>query len=208
MKILTVGDSFTYGEELSDRNNAWPMLLQQKLYCIVTNLGEPGTGNTSMIRHVIDNIDDYDLFIIAWSHYARTEHSDELGTYDIWPGCTKKMFVGDLKYRHQLIEYNTKYHDDIYQYKQYLTGIILLQNYLTNNNKKYIMLDAFGNAIAMRHDKLSKQIDFSYYLGWPNETMMDWAYGTRNGPGGHFLDEGHIKVADKIYEYIRFLGWA
>lgn len=212
MKILTVGDSFTYGEELSDQNNAWPNLLQKKMQCTVTNLGEPGTGNTSMVRRVIDNINDYDLFIIAWSHYARTEHSDDLGTYDIWPGCTKKMFVNDLKYRHQLISYNTQYHNDEYLYKQYLLHIILLQNYLTNNNKKYIMMDAFGNATELRHlesySHLINQIDSKYFLGWPNTTMMGWSYGTKMGLGGHFLEEGHIKVADKIYEHIRLLNWA
>jgi hypothetical protein len=37
--------------------------------------------------------------------------------------------------------------------------------------------------------------------------MMDWTYNTPKGPGGHFLEEGHAIVADKIYEHIRSLGW-
>ncbi len=31
MKILTLGDSFTFGAELSDISNAWPYLLGKKL---------------------------------------------------------------------------------------------------------------------------------------------------------------------------------
>lgn len=213
MKILTVGDSFTYGEELSDRDNAWPNLLQKKMQCTITNLGSPGTGNASLIRNVVNNLNTHDLFIIAWTHHARSECADELGTYDIWPGCTKRMFVDKLSYRHQIIAYNTQYYNDEYLYKQYLLGVILLQNYLTNNNKKYIMLDAFSNAdeklrFSEANAHLIKQIDSTYYLGWPNETMMNWTYNTPIGSGGHFLEEGHIKVADKIYEHIRLLNWA
>jgi hypothetical protein len=36
---------------------------------------------------------------------------------------------------------------------------------------------------------------------------MEWTYGTPRGPRGHFLEQGHEIVADKIYEYIRHLGW-
>ena len=49
MRLLTVGDSFTYGEELSDLNNAWPCLLGKQLGWSVTNLGQPASGNTRMV---------------------------------------------------------------------------------------------------------------------------------------------------------------
>jgi hypothetical protein len=37
--------------------------------------------------------------------------------------------------------------------------------------------------------------------------MMEWTYKTPQGPAGHFLEEGHQKVAEKINEYIRNIGW-
>jgi hypothetical protein len=37
--------------------------------------------------------------------------------------------------------------------------------------------------------------------------MAEWTRGVQKGPGGHFLDDGHKKVADKINEHIRHLGW-
>ena len=95
MKLLTVGDSFTFGEELPDVTDnvtpskfAWPELLANQLGWEVTNLAKPASGNTSMIRHCVEQVSNYDIAIIAWSHFARTELADENGFYDIWPGCS------------------------------------------------------------------------------------------------------------------------
>ena len=218
MKLFTVGDSFTFCEELSDVTDnltsskyAWPALLADKLECKLTNLAKPGGGNTRMIRHCIEQVDNYDMIIIAWSHFARIELADEIGFYDIWPGQRKNSdFVTNASFRNDMIEYYTRHHNDSYLYNQYLINTILLQNFLKSNNKKYIMLDAFGNNKfdgRYNYAKLMKQINISYYLGWPNETMMEWTYGCSKGPGGHFLEQGHEQVANKIYEHIRHLGW-
>lgn len=208
MRVLTVGDSFTYGDELADINQAWPYILQNKLSCELTNLGKPATGNTSMVRTVVEQAADYDLIIVAWSHYARIEFADEYGIYNTWPGHRGRMFVGDLSFRTELMDYINHYHSDDYLYKQYLLNIILLQSYTQRINKKLIVLDSFGNAIRRSLCKpLTSQIDTRYFVGWPNESMMDWTFGTQQGPYGHFLEEGHQIVADKIYEHIRHLGW-
>ena len=73
------------------------------------------------------------------------------------------------------------------------------------------MLDAFSNRyvkeIQSNFIDLIENIDKTYYIGWPDKTMMQWTYGTPIGVRGHFLEEGHAIVADKIYEHIRNLGW-
>ena len=206
MKLLAVGDSFTYGDELSNLTNAWPYLLGSMIDYEVTNLGIPSGGNTQMIRKVIENCNDYDLIVVAWTHFARIEFSDNNGTYDIWPGCYSKLFVNKLEYRKQLIEYLTHYHNDQYLYKQYLLNIILLQHFLKQNNKRYIMLDAFSNNRYRNLDS-TLTVDSTNYLGWPNESMMEWTYGCTRGPNGHFLEDGHKRIADKINEHIRNLSW-
>ena len=86
MRLLTVGDSFTYGEELAELTSAWPFLLGDKLGYEITNLAKPGSGNTRMVRHCVEQSDNYDIAIIAWSHFARFEMADENGFYDLWPG--------------------------------------------------------------------------------------------------------------------------
>jgi hypothetical protein len=207
MKLLTVGDSFTYGEELEDRKSAWPFLLANTINFEVTNLGQPSKSNTYILRTVVEQCLDYDLIIVAWSHFARLEFSDNIGTYDIWPGCNKHQ-AEVSKWRKHIIDYITLHHNDEYLYTQYLMNIVLLQNFLKQHNKKYIMLDAFGNTkVRNLNLNLTKLINTTYYPGWPNESMMEWTYGTPKGKYGHFLEQGHRIVADKIYEHIRHLGW-
>ena len=207
MKFLVVGDSFTFGEELSDVTDnvtpskfAWPELLGSQFGWEVTNLAKPGSGNTRMVRNVVNEIDNYDVFIIAWSHWARIEFADSIGIFDIWPGCSELPHKQFSPHRKNAIDYITKYHSDDYLIRQYLLNVELLETFLKYHKKKYIMLSAFG--IPIKTNKT-----FTNYLGWPNETMMEWTYGTSQGPGGHFLEQGHAIIADKINEYIRHLGW-
>jgi len=37
--------------------------------------------------------------------------------------------------------------------------------------------------------------------------MMEWAYQCPVGPRGHFLEQGHWKVAEKIYSHMEQLSW-
>lgn len=207
MIISTFGDSFTFGQELLDRSNAWPYQLARKLNLKVINYSNPSASNDQITRLLL-TADISEITVIAWSHYARREFSDSQGIFDIWPGLQLKS-LSHVNYRDELVKYITMYHNDYYDYSCYLTKIILTQSYLKANNRKYIMLDAFGNVGWQRseHSHLIKQIDTTYYLGWPNESMMEWTYGCSQGPGGHFLEDGHKIVAEKVYEYIRNLGW-
>ena len=216
MKLLAIGDSFTYGDELADHNLAWPYLLGKHLGYEVTNLGKPGKSNTYIVRQSIEHAHEYDLIVIAWSHFARIEFADDHGLYELWPGNRGNLFNNKLGYRKDLLEYINRHHSDQYLYSQYLINIILLQSYLKQINKKYIMLDSFNESYNkdLPKDKLRKlakhlidKVDQINYLGWPNETMQEWTYGTSQGPYGHFLEQGHEIVANKIYEYIRHLGW-
>jgi hypothetical protein len=211
VNILTVGDSFTYGDELDNTRDAWPQVLQNKMSCKLTNLAMPGTGNTSMVRTVIEHATNYDLIIVAWSHFARMEFADDFGIYDTWPGHRGIKFFDKLEYRMELLSYITKHHNDEYLYNQYLINIVLVQSYLSSINKKLIMLDAYGNNAPIRmlpeFIVIRNQINADNFLGWPRTTMSEWTHGTPHGPGGHFLEEGHAIVADKIYKHIQNLNW-
>ena len=212
MKLLAVGDSFTYGEELSDSELAWPQQLANKIGFELTNWARRSSGNTRMVRNVTMNAKYFDLIIIAWSHFARIEFADDIGSYDLWPGCHSAQHNQSAPWRVEAIDYITKHHSDNYLYRKYLIDIVLLQTFLKANNKNYIMLDAFGNnkvrnRFTEKNQDLLNQIDTSKYLGWPNESMMEWTYSTPQGPRGHFLEQGHEIVADKVYEHIRNLSW-
>ena len=135
MKLLTVGDSFTYGEELDDISNAWPYVLGQMIGYEVTNLGQPASSNDKIVRKVLENYQDYDLMVIAWSHYARIEMADEYGIYDIWPGSNESVHSG-VDHRKDIVRYISRHHDEIHDMKKYLTQVVLLQNFLKNNSNK------------------------------------------------------------------------
>jgi hypothetical protein len=209
MNILAIGDSFTYGEELKDRNNAWPQLIQQQTGCNVTNLGDPGAGNTRIIREIVSRIDDYDLFIIAWSHYARVEFADCYGVFDIWPGAINLFnHLPELAHRVQLIKHITRHHNDEYEFQQFLVNAIMLQNYLKCHDKKYIMVNTSCDDITDFIDNsLTDQLDKECFMGWPNESLQQWAKETPHGKGGHFLEEGHQLVAEKVYQDLRNKQW-
>lgn len=212
MKLLTVGDSFTYGEELSDLDNAWPFVLAKRLGYEITNLAKPGSGNIRMVRHCVEQINNYDIIIIAWSHFARIEWADQKGIYDIWPGCSEDPHIAVAPWRKYLIDHITYNHDDNYLYRQYLLNVILIQNFLKSQNKRYLMLDSFGNhqsnaRMTFSNRDLLDQVEKTYYLGWPDQSMMEWTYNTSRGPGGHFLDQGHLQVANVIINHMKELKW-
>lgn len=168
-----------------------------------------------MVRTVVENINQADLFIIAWSHCARQEFADEWGVFDVWPGSSSKQFNHpDIRHRKDLVKYLTLHHNDLYFYTQFLIDVITIQTLCQANNKRCLMFSAFGNnqlhARYKQHttvNKLTDQIRQQYFVGWPNETMMEWTYGTEQGAGGHFLEKGHALVAEKIHAHIRNLGW-
>ena len=213
--ILTVGDSFTYGEELADRNHAWPFLLANKLSAEVTNMARPGSGNKRMVRYAMEYVstgNPLDLVVIGWSSPGRMEFADEDGFFDIWPGYSGNMFLQHQPWRTKLLDYINRHHNDEYLYRQYLLDVILLQSFLKDRSIKYVMCRAVGNEhyhnqYHYKDPKLVPLVNKDYFLGWPNTGMVEWAYGAEQGPGGHFLEAGHEIVADRIYEHIRHLGW-
>ena len=54
---------------------------------------------------------------------------------------------------------------------------------------------------------LIKQIDTTYFVGWPDLSMQEWTWGCDQGPNGHFLQTGHIRVAEKVYEHMEKVQW-
>lgn len=210
--MIAAGDSFTYGEELNDIQQAWPCLVAKKLDLSIINLGAPGGSNARSIRLLLEqDITDVALVCIGWSHYDRIEVCDEVGIFDTWPGGYRKKFREEAPWRSQLIDYISRHHNDDYLYQQYLFNIILIQSWLKSNQIPYVMMDAFGNhkdtrRWSSRFQPLMQQIDKTHFIGWPDQSMIEWTVHTPQG-WGHFLDEGHRIVADKILDHLFQLNY-
>tara|TARA_R110000868_G_scaffold19525_1_gene83986 strand:- start:425 stop:1057 length:633 start_codon:yes stop_codon:yes gene_type:complete len=207
--LYAVGDSFTYGSELTSTESAWPVLLATALNMDVVNAGKQGASNDYIVRNTINAVSELrpDLVVVAWTSCGRMEFADEYGTYDIWPGCASREFDTSHQHRSQLIGYISHHSDDEYEYRRWLQQVILLQHFLKVQNVNYVMCNAFDN--QQRNKKFKKEtvnywnmIDTSKFLGWPYEGIVEWTYGTPHGRGGHPLELGHERIAQKIAEYI------
>lgn len=207
-KLLALGDSFTYGEELADRQNCWAQLVANHLGLELDNQAIPGGSNQRAMRMLMmHDLINVSLVCIGWSHFDRSEASDELGTWDIWPGGKRSKYVQQAPWRKTLVDYHTRHHNDDNLYMHYLSYIVLVQNYLKQQNIPCVMMDAFGNHLdPRRHSETFKNllsnVDRVNFLGWPDQSMQEWTKGMPTGPGLHFLDEGHAAVANKIIDHI------
>ncbi len=208
--LYTVGDSFTYGQELPNpATQAWPVLLADRLGYRLINDGRPGVGNEYIVKQTIKAVAKHkpELVVVAWTSCGRQEHADEWGAYDVWPGCSSRAFDEDpkLQYRKELIKYITVNNNAEHEYRRWLRQVILLQSFLQNHGIEYIMCNVFDNQHRFgKHYKNNQGyyelIDHTKFMGWPNDGFVEWAYDTPHGPGGHPLEQGHKQIAEKIYE--------
>jgi len=215
-KILTVGDSFTYGEELADIYQAWPYQLGKLTGTEIVNFGKPAASPDKVIRLTLDMLiqeSDIDLVIIAWPSPGRMEFADENGYYDVWPGYSGNLFKrDDATWRNDLVNYISRYHNDAAIHKKWIQNVLLLQGYFKSIDKKCLMLNTVQNE-HYRHtdfddkEKYYNQIDKQSFMGFNKSSMSEWTYGCPVGPHGHFLDAGHRIVAEKVNDYIRHIGW-
>jgi lysophospholipase L1-like esterase len=215
--IYCIGDSFTYGAELADRSWAWPTQLANLTGLETSNVGRQGCTNARIIKRAMDitlRLPGNKL-IIAWTSISRLETIDEHGFFNYWPGndAPAKEYT-----RASLIKLTTAMETNEtlkWAHRKWLREIILLQAFLKQHNQQYLMLMShmtqwYNELFLVQsdvHSDLGQYVDTSFFLGWPNSSMVDWVKHCPHGTGGHFLDEGHTKVAEKINEYIRNLGW-
>lgn len=222
--IYTIGDSFTFGDELpgsiilknfiKPSELAWPSLLEKKWNKPVTNLGRPASGNTRLIKRAMDCVfkGDAEFIIVAWTSPYRIEWCDSDGIYDIWAGRNIKFLDDHRKVLVEIMERDNCDNVDRWQYNQWLRDVILLQSFFKIHNQRYLMLQShlsqkLNNRWWGEYTNLTDQVDSTYFLGWPSEGMTEWIGNTTRGPGGHPLEDGHQQIAKKIDEYIRNLGW-
>jgi lysophospholipase L1-like esterase len=213
--IYCIGDSFTYGEELSNREqDAYPYVLSRMLETTVTNLGKPATGNYRMVKRTMDIVLTHkpELIVIGWSDPARQEFADDISIVDLWAGRNYRNMQNSSDHRRDLIKYMTAYDVPGYYYTKWLRQIILLQSFCQANNVRCVMFNAcnaedWNRTYMAKHQDLVEHIDATTFVGWPLSGSTEWCFKTPHGPGGHPLEQGHQIIANKIYEHIGNLGW-
>jgi hypothetical protein len=209
--IYCVGDSFTYGDELTDPStSAWPVVLGKLLNKSVTNLGKNGTGNTRIVKRTIDLAfrDDAELIILSWVGPYRVEFFNKK-PYDIWPG--RQGAAASEITKALTVTQDDQF--DLWLYRKWLRDIILTQNLLQNRNKKYLMAQAWYQWGPMPGTQdLWDKINWSYFVGYPDsspdyETFGYWCADAPKGSNNHPLELAHQQIARKFYDHIRNLSW-
>ena len=202
--ILTLGCSFTYGAELpyKDRTTqAWPYVLAKMLNTTVNNQGANGASPSSVFRRAIEDTNTYDMVVIEWPDPSRLEIWDPTidNPININAGSlyTMKATLSWVK------DYYTNSHDDFFSYKVWYCHVLALQEYYKQRNQKYIFFPIAG--LQGRYydykDKLAHiwdRLDTDKIIGWPMEGYVEFMGDCPKGPGGHPLELGHQRIADKI----------
>jgi len=195
MKLITIGDSYTYGQELENREqDAWPALVAQALDCELVNLAMPGASNDYIFRTAIDNADEF--MIVAWSECTRTEFFDDDRVKQVSSWWSKRPWFKEL-YAQRL--------NERHQFIKTLSYIVALQKL-----DRCIQCSTFSNGgmfLKYANDTLvqhwANKIDTDKYIGYPDSQMTRWVGNAPTGPGNHPLELGHRRIATELLKHIR-----
>ena len=221
MKILALGDSFTYGSELPDCDEfapgfgwnklpppsslSYPALVADTLGATLTNLSMPGGSNSRIYRLAVDAVckEKYDIVICGWTEIARMDL--QFANKDT-PASANTMSYAHKKFP-WLTSYYKLHYNDIQAYQTWLAQVIGLQSYFKSINQQYVFASIQGlPAIDSQFNHLVGQVDKDHYIGWPRTGMTEWMGDCPKGPRGHPLESGHQRIAEKINEHITSLG--
>ena len=160
MKILFSGDSFTYGDELSNREkDRFSRLVSDHFHAEEINLGTNGSSNDKIVRNVFEHLSlwDVDAVVIQFSEIKRFDvyqHNDPAiliknavdplyneGWVSIAPANIGGEF-GEVDHfrKSRAIPYYKHIQDNVTDQQRYFQQILLLQLYLKQKNIPYVML--------------------------------------------------------------------
>jgi hypothetical protein len=219
MKILVLGDSTTFGAELSDlpvkhfgyygndyhdgtevkfsppSNLAWPAILADRLDCTVSNQSIIGGSNDRIFRLAIEQslLDHWDLVICAWTSVDRFDLTD--GTRDLaisvksnWGVEWVKQFV-TTHWNRQRADIN------------FITTLLALQGFFAQHKQPYLFVKSLEIILCDPAVELEKHLDRTHCVDWSND-FYKWTQSDPKGHNGHTLEQGHMRIADILYQHI------
>ena len=199
MNLFTIGDSWTYGYGLENRETeCYPYLLSHELGCDFVNDARPGASNDWMFRKTIewvcsqDNLDEV-IVIVGWVEPNRRESSitEKLDLNTDYKGAILEIIPDDepgfISPHDAQIEY--KYHNDELAHYKSICYMVALQEFLKLANVKYLffqpwydllgIVDAPKNFFSFPVENIKniiKKIDQKYCIGPVNgfKSSKEW----------------------------------
>jgi hypothetical protein len=234
MKIYVNGCSFTYGDELiTPATSSWPALLAQKLNAeVVNDAVSGGTNYRTVYRTIKNSKEDFDLYIIAWTTYARFTFYKSNNNFEINfnPQLKNNIYGSENFYTAWGETLYKVWYNELYSFKLWLQQIIQLQAVI---DKPLLMINTMHNNIAkwfspndtfisntkslinfdiMPDEEIlaeyeeiqyySSLIDKNNFYNWGRFYIMQLCDQFPCGPGGHILESGHQCLSELIYKHL------
>ena len=225
MKFLVIGDSLSFGSELPDLPTkhfgcngndyfykdkiqyaepsrlAWPAKLAQKLNATVDNWSLPGSSCDRTFRLAVQagTSKEYHCIICAWPPVDRLDLTfrdrDATITVNTAPSVLKPL-ISDWYSTDKAIH-------------QWLAHVVTLQSFFQQHQQQYLFVNSFyrqDSLLLNKKDKVAQDlkdvIDVRYYVDF-HRGLFEWCKHLKIAAGGHFLEDGHDLVADKMYNFIK-----
>jgi hypothetical protein len=218
------GDSWTYGDELSDRSNSFPNLIGNNFNLNIINDAVSGGSNTRIVRKFFQNISkDIKLVIISWTLLERFEgFYKENAMYPGWSNLSywklkiwqekstdksvKKTIKGLQSYLHYV-------RTPEYVAAEFLTHILKIQKTCLLCKIPVIMTNVFpifDNSYLTNYKPITNLNEYQK-INWndvwlKNKDFNFYNFSKENkfkfGPREHVLEDGHRAIADLFIEKI------
>ena len=149
MRLYFNGCSHTFGDDLKDRQLAWPALVAKKLNCDFVNDAVSGSSNDRIMYRTIKNAHEFDCFYIAWTYTVRFTRyrSDNNHDVNFNPQLKHSLYGNHSEFKDYGKIHYAFWNNELYNFKLWLQNIVLLQRYLESVNKPYVMINADHNHI-------------------------------------------------------------
>lgn len=198
MTAFFIGCSFTYGDDLENKNDAWPALVAKSKKIDFVNGAVSGSSNERIVYQVVKNLDEHDRFYIAWSDISRfTRYFNDNHEINFNINLKNSRFsnepcfvdYGKLHYRY--------WYNELYAFKAWLQQVVLLQTYLDANSKKWTMINAFDNNVRRWTGD---------WLDFKNNVKSLLCFDQMDDEQ-LFLEHSEIKKLEQKIDTTRFMGW-
>lgn len=165
--IYTNGCSFTFGDELTSHDDAWPYLLAKKLNVGVFNDAVSGGTNYRTLYQTTKHIfNTFDLYIIAWTTNTRYTFykSDNNFEINFNPHLKNDRYGDQYFYSNWGKVLYQHWHNELYSFKLWLQQIIHLQAILEKRKKNYLMINTMPNNLSNWLESKDRFIDSTKHL--------------------------------------------
>jgi hypothetical protein len=150
MRIYANGCSFTFGDELHNPIvDAWPQILSRMLDSDIHNDAiSGGTNQRTVYRTIKNSVNNYDLYILAWTTNTRFTFykSDNNFEINFNPSLTNSLYGEESFYKDWGRELYATWYNELYSFKLWLQQIIQLQSILSDRN--VLMINTFSNNLS------------------------------------------------------------